>query len=304
MTSYLVIFNPVSGRGHGRTNAAILAGRLSGTARVEVAETEARGSASDLAATRGRDFDRVIAVGGDGTLNEVLSGLWAIERSADETPELGFLPSGTANAATSAFGFEGDPVRLAELLPRLSSRPVDVGVVRTSTEERPFLLWCGAGYDAVVIGTLNASRTGRMGTIGLALNAPRVARDMAVYVEPAIEAEIDGERWNSCGGVVVANVGAIAFGGSLGADVDPFDGRLDVIGAPAGSKSRLPGIVLSILRSRLRRHPAVRMRQGTHVALRSNGDVPYQLDGEPAGSLPIDVRAEPARIRLLCGREG
>lgn len=300
MISYLVIFNPVSGRGRGRINAATLADALSGSARVEVAGTEARGSARDLAERRGGDFDRVVAVGGDGTLNEVLCGLWSIGRPAERTPELGFLPSGTANAATLAFGFERDPVRLAEMLPGITSRPVDVGVVRTSSgERRPFLLWCGAGYDAVVIETLNASRTGRMGKIGLTLNAPRVAWDMAMYPEPAIHAEIDGERWEPCGGVVVANVGDIAFGGSLGADVDPFDGRLDVVGAPTASKTRLPGMVLSIMRSRLERHPSVRAGQGSRVTLDSDGDVPYQVDGEPAGSLPVEVRVQPARIRLL-----
>lgn len=301
MTSYLVIFNPVSGRGRGRVNAAILAERLSNSARVEVAETEARGSAAGLATIRGGDFDRVIAVGGDGTLNEVLCGLWALGLPAAETPELGFLPSGTANAATTAFGFEHDPVRLGRLLSGLTSHAVDVGVVRGRDGERPFLLWCGAGYDAVVIETLNASRTGRMGTIGLVLNAPRVAWRVGSYREPAIHAEVDGERWEPCGGVVVANVGEIPFGGTLGDDVDPSDGRLDVFGAPTGSKGKLPGIVWSILRSRLHRHGDVRTRRGTHLTLRSTGEVPYHVDGEPAGYLPVDVRVEAARIRLLRG---
>lgn len=280
-------------------NAAVLAERLSGTARVEVAETEARGSASELAATRGGEFDRVVAVGGDGTLNEVLCGLWALALPAGETPELGFLPSGTANAATIALGFEPDPVRLAELLPRLPSHLVDVGVVRASKGERPFLLWCGAGYDAVVIETLNATRTGRMGTIGLALNAPRVAWRVGLYREPPIDAHVDGEVWTSMGGVVVANVADIAFGGDLGTGVDPSDGRLDVIAAPVGSKGKLPGIVLSILRSRLEERPDVRIRQGTQVGLQSKGPVPYHVDGEPAGYLPIEVRVETARIRVL-----
>ena len=67
--------------------------------RVEVVETTHRGHATELAANHADQVDRVIAVGGDGTLNEVLCGLMSTGREADHLPELGFLPSGTANAA-------------------------------------------------------------------------------------------------------------------------------------------------------------------------------------------------------------
>lgn len=297
--SYLLIANPVSGRGKGRQRAQALAETLSVESTVEVAETRARGDATEIAAQRGPDFGRVIAVGGDGTLNEVLTGLWRSGRSARELPELGFLPSGTANAAAPAFGLRSDPGEVARSLDHAPSRPVDFGVVRSSGEERPFLLWCGAGYDAVVIDALNSARTGRMGLLGLLRNAPRVVGRILAYEESPVQAEVDGSLWTALGGVVVANVADIAFGGTIAGGADAFDGVLDVVAAPTGTKSRLPLLGLAMLSSGLQSARGVRRSTASSVRLRSTGLVPVQIDGEPAGTLPIDVRVVAGGVRLL-----
>ncbi|MDX1495247.1 MAG: diacylglycerol kinase family protein [Longimicrobiales bacterium] len=297
--SYLLIVNPVSGRGGGRTRARALSDALSRHFQVEVAETRGRGDAVDIAGTRGMEFGRVIAVGGDGTLNEVLTGLWRSGRPPDALPELGFLPSGTANAAAPAFGLRREPTEVAQALVGAPSRPVDFGVVRSSEGERPFLLWCGAGYDAVVIDALNSSRTGRMGILGLVRNTPGVVRRIAAYRESPVEAEVDGARWPELGGVVVANVADIAFGGTIAAGADPFDGSLDVVAVPVGAKARLPLFGMAMLSSGLQAVRGARFARATTVGLRAPGPVPVQIDGEPAGHLPIDVRVVAGGVRLL-----
>lgn len=299
MTSYLLVVNPVSGAGRGRANAKLLADGLEDRARVEIVDTTERGSATDLTATLGGGFDRVIAVGGDGTLNEVLFGLRSIGPDADALPELGLLPSGTANAAARAFRLESDAERLARVLPTADARAVDVGVAGSGSSERPFLLWCGAGYDAVVIERLNASRTGRMGLVGLARNAPGVAIAIARYGEPPVRATVDGASWGERAGVVVANVADIAFGATIARGADPFDGRLDVVAAATGAKWRLPGMAVSMVAGRLHRVRSVRSGRATRICLDAHGRVPFQVDGEPAGTLPVDVRVEPGRVRLL-----
>lgn len=299
MTSYLIVVNPVSGRGRGRRNSDALVAELSRSARVEVLETRERGDAVELAATRAGDFDRIVAVGGDGTLNEVVRGLMSVGRPAAELPELCFLPSGTANAATRAFGLGSAPEAVAQALPRARSRPVDVGVARHSGGERPFLLWCGAGYDAVVIETLNASRTGTMGLAGLGRNMPRILHAIADYAAPEIEVEIDGSSWGAVSTVVLANVADLAFGGTFVDGADPFDGRLDVVGVPVESKLRIPRRAVAILTSSLHRSSGVRHGTATEVSIRSRGAVPFQVDGEPAGELPVDVRLEAGAVRLV-----
>ena len=299
MTSYLVIVNPASGRGRARRRAEALRSALGGSCQVEIVETGHRGAAIELAASRATDVDRIIAVGGDGTLNEVLSGLLATGRSAQELPELGFLSAGTANAATQAFRFSSDPDAVASSLREVRSRPVDVGVVSHVGGERPFLLWFGAGYDAVVIDALNASRTGLMGVSGLLGNSPRVLSALGGYAAPPIEMEVDGASFGSASSVIVANVREVAFGGVVAEGADPFDGQLDLVAVRLGFRLDLVRLALSMFTSSLARAKGVRHTPGTRMKLNSHGQVPFHLDGEPVGMLPAAVRVKKGAVRLL-----
>ncbi len=299
MTSYLVIVNPASGRGRARRRAGALRSGLPKSCHVEIVETGHRGAATELAASRATDVDRIIAVGGDGTLNEVLSGLVATGRSAQELPELGFLPAGTANAATRAFGFSSDPDAVASSLREANSRPVDVGVVSHERGERPFLLWFGAGFDAVVIDALNTSRTGLMGVSGLLGNSGKVLGALDRYAAPQIEIEVNGVSFGSASSVVLANVREVAFGGTVAETADPFDGQLDVVAVPLGSRLNLVRVGLSMLTSSLTRAKGVRHTLGARMRLNSDGQVPFQLDGESVGMLPAAVRVKKGAVRLL-----
>ncbi len=299
LTSYLIIVNPVSGKGSARRRAKVLHDRLAKSATVHVAETTRRGSAVEIAASSGSEVDRIIAVGGDGTLNEVMTGLMSLGRPPEQTPALGFLPSGTANAAVRAFGFNRDVEEVARALPTVHTRAVDVGVVRIKDEDRPFLLWCGTGFDAVLIDELNTSRTGRMGVRGLLRRTPRVMRALARYPAPLIRTEIDGRRVEDAVSVIMPNVAEVAFGGTVVDTADPFDGRLDVVAIDPASRSRLLRLSLRILTSGLSGARGARHQLATRVHLSADGTVPVQLDGEPVGVLPISVRLQPGAIRLL-----
>ena len=267
MPSYLLIANPSSGRGQGRRRAEALRSALPDAGRVEVVETTHRGAATELAAKHAHEVDRLIAVGGDGTLNEVLCGLMRTGCEAHDLPEV--------------------------------SRPVDVGVVSHAGGERAFLLWFGAGYDAVVIRALNETRTGLMGMSGLLGKAPRVVSALAGYGAPRIDAEVEGSSVGIWSSVVVTNVKEIAFGGVLAQDADPFDGQFDVVGIPQAGVPGLVRLVARMLTSSLAGAEGVRHRTATRVALRSEGEVPFHLDGEPVGILPAVATLRCGAVRFL-----
>jgi len=299
VASYLVIVNPASGKGRGLARAEALRSTLASSHRVEVVTTRRRGFAADVAAERAASFDRVIAVGGDGTLNEVLSGLMRAGENAGERPALGFLPSGTANAAVLAFGFSASPTAVARSLPEVEIRAVDVGVVTHAGTERPFLLWFGAGYDAVVIDALNSKRTGLMGIAGLARKAPDVLLAVRRYPSPDIDVHMDARASDHAASVIVANVGQVAFGGTVAEGVDPFDGRLDVVMVPRATTLSLVALCGRMMLSSLAQARSVTRTTGTAARLTSGGCVPFQLDGEPVGTLPAEIRLEPRAVRLL-----
>lgn len=309
MTSYLVIVNPVAGRGCGLERAEMLAAGLPDGSDCEIVETGERGAGTRIATERGRDVDRIIAVGGDGTLNEGLTGLMSARESEGapqgSVADLGFLPSGTANAAARAFDFSDDPERVADSLRADTSvRAVDVGVVRHVDGERPFLIRFGAGLDAAVIETLNASRTGAMGIGGLLRNAPRIIETMGRYPAPEIEIEIevDGAPFVTAASVVLPNVEEVGLEATVAEDADPADGLLDVLAVSLPSKLSIARLAVHMLASSLESAPGVRHTLAKRVRLRSEGDAPFQLDGEPVGVLPVEVRLEHRAVRLLLTR--
>jgi len=299
VTSYLLVVNPVSGRGRARGRAEQLGGLLAESADVRVVETQRRGSASDLVAEHAQEVDRVIAIGGDGTLNEALTGLFRVGLPAERLPALGFLPSGTANAAVRALGLRSDPAAVARALVAGGERPIDVGVVRHGDGERPFLLWFGAGLDAVVISVLNSERTGFMGTGGLVRSAPRIWRAVGRYAAPDIYASGDGRTLQGVSTVILANVGRVAFGGAVADVADPFDGHLDMVALPSLPKWRLPAFGARMLTSSLHRAKGVHHALVSGMRLDSEGDVPFQLDGEPVGTLPVEISVKPGAVRFL-----
>ncbi|MEJ2541170.1 MAG: diacylglycerol kinase family protein [Gemmatimonadota bacterium] len=297
--AYLLIANPVAGKGLGAARARALAGALARDHTVELVETTARGDATALTRSRGAGADRIIAIGGDGTLNEVLAGVMTLGSSGESRPALGYLPGGTANVATAAFAFDTDPVRVARTLPTTAGRRVDVGLVEVGGIERPFLLWCGAGLDAVVIDELNSARTGRMGLAGLAAKVPRVLSAVSAYAAPAIRVTADGAELPPVSSLFVANVGQIAFGGTIHSAASASDGVLDVVTMEDASPLGVFLAGATMLFSSLTASGRVRHRTATSLTMVGDGPVPIQIDGEPIGRLPATVRLAVGAVRLL-----
>ncbi len=127
-------------------NTVVVHRRLARGHDVEVVETNRRGHATRFAhdAAR-RGIDVVIGYGGDGTLNEVATGI------AGTDTALGVLPGGSTNVFARTLGMPNDPVRAADLL----ARGIDAGDLRPiglgRVNGRFFCFHTGIGYDAAVV---------------------------------------------------------------------------------------------------------------------------------------------------------
>ncbi len=130
--------------------------------KVDVAETTGRGHAADLAArARADDFDLVIAVGGDGTVNEVVDGLLRDGVGAD-VPRLAVVPGGNANVFARALGLPGEPIEatgvVIERLRSQSERAIGLGRVEADGIRRWFTFCAGFGLDAEVVREVERAR--------------------------------------------------------------------------------------------------------------------------------------------------
>ena len=123
--------------------------------KVDVAETDSRGHAADLAAqARADQFDLVIAVGGDGTVNEVVTGLLR-DGVGPDTPRLAVVPGGNANVFARALGLPSEPIEatgaVIERVRAGRERRIGLGRLQTDGLDRWFTFCAGFGLDAEIV---------------------------------------------------------------------------------------------------------------------------------------------------------
>lgn len=141
---HVFIVNPVAGKGKALKITSEIESRFEGFADTfEISVTNAPGHAMLLAkeAAHRHDNVRLYAVGGDGTLNEVVNGV------AGSKAELGIIPCGSGNDAARVLYPVTDPIKLIKVLPVTNSVPVDLGRLN----EKYFINIASIGFDAEVV---------------------------------------------------------------------------------------------------------------------------------------------------------
>ncbi|MER5635711.1 diacylglycerol kinase family protein [Kitasatospora sp. NPDC002227] len=172
----LLVVNPKATTTSGRTRD-VLTHALRSDLKLEVAHTEYRGHARDLARAAAEDgtVDLVVALGGDGTVNEVVNGLLT-HGPADRLPRLAVVPGGSTNVFARALGLPNDPVEatgaLLDALEHRRERAISLGKAMSEGEpDRWFTFTAGLGFDAGVVGRVEEQRkAGRKSTHALYVN--------------------------------------------------------------------------------------------------------------------------------------
>ena len=150
MRRALILYNPTAGRGTGEATA-LLAGKVleSSGWEAELAPTQGPGDATRIGGEA--DVDRLIVVGGDGTLREAAEGVLA----AGRTLELGFIPRGNANVVARELSI---PLAVDGAVRTLvQGRPRAMDIVRANG--RFVLAMVGLGYDARVVHSIHSARS-------------------------------------------------------------------------------------------------------------------------------------------------
>ncbi len=288
--NYCFIVNPASGRGKGLGVGRELEERLQYlNLDYQVLYTKAPGHAIELAQTAQEKFECVVAVGGDGTLNEVVNGL------GQSGCTLGLLPVGSGNDFARAVSLETKlDVALNKLL-RGRIRAVDLGKVN----ERYFHNGVGVGFDAHVVHTSLKVKRLR----GNAIYLYSVLRTLFKYRPVSLAMEFNNQTHTSDYFMVTVGNGMSLGGGFyLTPDAQIDDGLFDLC---LIQNMPMPSVLRNLLKVYSGKHkedPRVEIVRTENLKIRSHEPFAVHVDGELLGMdlTALNVEIIPKALNVIC----
>lgn len=288
----LMIVSPVTRNGR---RAGYIAARALELHNVDcvLAETKFPQHATQLASqlTAASEFDAVIAVGGDGTVMEVVTGLAGLSVA----PPVGIIPAGTANILARTLGIPLRSARAARTL--LSSDVVTVDLGRTH-DGRRFALGLGIGLDAAMIGGASSRMKKRFGYAAYVWSAVRAGLSM-----PAFRARltVDGTTHElETSSVLIANFGVVVGGlVRFGNGIENNDGVLNACVYSPRSRFDAVRVLWRLVHGDVERDRCFFTVPGRAFRLEFESTTLAQADGELLGSSPIDVTVDPGAAHFL-----
>ncbi len=284
------ILNPRAGVDARRTREAVEAGRPSWRD-FAVYLTREPGHATELAREAvAAGADVVLAVGGDGTVNEVARGL------VGSPAALGIVPAGSGNGLARALRL---PLRPAAALAALEAgvrRHMDVGLL----DGAPFLNVAGMGFDAAVGHAFHehgkkGARRGLLGYVRLSL------LELRAYRPPRLVVEVGAERLDLSAFVVTfANGPQYGSGAVINPGGKLDDGRLEVVVFEAAPLARLLASAPRMFLGTIDRAPGYRRLSGPAATVTAAEPVAVHRDGDPvAPSARVEVGLLPRALAIV-----
>jgi len=235
----------------------------------------------------------LVGVGGDGTAAEL------VNRTADGVP-ITLLPAGNSNLLAKYFHLSKDPETLCHTIAEGVVARIDAGLANG----RVFLIMAGCGFDAEVVRRVHARRRGPVWH-GTYLRPIVEAIWSYKFPELQVSYQQDGDatverraRW-----MFVFNLPCYGGGLRIAPQADGSDGLLDVCGFRRGHLCAGLKYAAAVLLGRHQRLADWTTWRAGRLRITSTVQVPYQLDGDPGGMLPLDIEVLSGRLTLVVPAE-
>jgi diacylglycerol kinase (ATP) len=254
----------------------------------ELRLTERPGHARELAAAAVRDgCATVVAVGGDGTVNEVARAL------AGTPAALGIIAAGSGNGLARHLGIHGSWDEAFAQLQTGRPRAIDVG----SADGHPFLVVAGLGFEAELAERFNrARRRGLLAYAFLTLRALRAAPPLACRIRAG-----DTGRDFTASTVAVANASQYGGGIRIAPRARVDDGRLDLCALPPLRWNNLLPLTWRLRTGRIGGASGVLQLEAPAFTVELPGPARLHTDGEthPVGA-QVHFAVQPGHLRVIC----
>jgi len=303
---WLVIVNPNAGNGEGKKSWKKISELLKKEDLPFTAEfTEKRGHAIVLTLdgiTAG--FRKIITVGGDGTLNEVVNGVFLNKECSTREISLALIPIGTGNDWSRMFGIPRDYEKAIKIIRDNKLMLHDIGLISffegSEKKNRFFINIAGLGFESVVIKRTNTHK--EKGCSGKGIYFYNLLRCLLSYKTTRAQIIIDSEKINA--DIFSINIGNGKYcGGGMRQTPNalPDDGLLDVTIIKGIGKIEIIRNLKILYDGSILNHPKIDGYRCKSLKIVSDSLIYAEADGELLGHTPMEFSVIPASVNIVYG---
>lgn len=297
--------NPVAGGGRGQALQTQIVAELDKKfpQGYELALTSEPGSAIQLAREAAKQGARLlIAMGGDGTINEVVNGLFDHQKPLNPYCELGILNCGSGGGLAQTLGLPAGIADQLELICRAPAKPLDVGIVRFQNSngepaERLFVSECQGGIGGAVVSRVGMKHKRLGGTLAFGMVAiSELLHYRATQMTTRVDGRVPQAKYRI--GFTVGNGRFCAGGMQLTPGALPDDNWLDILQIDEMNLLNRLVNFSKVYSGRHIRSPFFTLQQAKTIEIDSDPPVWFETDGELIGKTPCRIGILPAAIRV------
>ena len=289
-----IVVNPVAGR---TARYPCVVDDLAALPGADVVHTRSPGHAAEIAAGAARDgCGTVVAVGGDGTVQEVVGGL--VSADALDRVRLGLVPLGTGNDLARTLGVPDEPHEAAELLRAGPSRLMDLLEARAEGRSVTAVNFALGGLAGDIARHVTPERRRLWGGLVYLRGLAAGLSDLRIH---RVRLTMDGDVLDPLRllAVVVANGRDAGHAIPVAPRARVDDGLLDVVAVLADPPARIPLTVARVLSGRHLDAPGVLWRRAERVEVEAEPPMPFNADGQDLGTGPASLRVRPRALRVV-----
>ena len=303
-STWFAIVNPNAGQGKGAKDWERISKLLSKyQVKFEARFTQYKKHAIDIARDCIQEgYRRIIAVGGDGTMNEAINGCFLQESCPTKEIIAGMITVGTGNDWGKMFGVPVDYEGAIKLISENNSKLQDTGVVYyyhgINREKRYFINIAGLGFDAVVVRRTNIQKDkGRKGKLLYFWN---LLSSLISYKHTRTEVVIDGKKISEKVFTISLGIGKYSGGGMMQTpNALADDGLLDITIIKKISKGNVIRSLKMLYNGTILEHPLTEGFTGKDIQVDADPLIHVEADGETLGHSPIEFKIIPRSIKVI-----